>query len=143
MKNFETSTMSFYKMEFEEVKALEVGDEIAICLKLNPPEKVEFIGAKVTRPLFWNNDADEPGWELETNNGFVDPDSVWGVTTPCPVHSILGEEEDGAKDFFITVSKIGVAKIKAKTREEAKEKAETLESKNYDWEIGFVVDNVR
>lgn len=78
MNKIETSTISFYKMELEEIKTLEIGDEIAICLKLNPPEKVEFIGAKVTRPLFWNSDADEPGWELETNNGFVDPDSVWG-----------------------------------------------------------------
>lgn len=53
------------------------------------------------------------------------------------------KKEDGAKDFFVTVSKIGVAKIKAKTREEAKEKAETMKSENYDWETGFVVDNVR
>lgn len=143
MKKIETSTMSFYKMELEEIKILEVGDEIAICLNLNPPEKVEFIGAKVTRPLFWNSDADEPDWELETNNGFVNPDSVWGVTTSSPAHSILGEGEDGTKDFFVTVSKIGVAKIKAKTREEAKEKAEIMKSEDYVWESGFIVDNVR
>jgi len=143
MNKIETSTMSFYKMELEEIKTLEIGDEIAICLKLNPPEKVEFVGAKVTRPLFWNSDADEPSWELETNNGFVDPDSVWGITTPYPVRSFLDEEEDGTKDFFVTVSKTGVAKIKAKTREEAKEKADAMKSDDYIWESGFVVDNVR
>ena len=33
--NFQTSTLGFYQMEFNEIKELEVGDEIAICIQIN------------------------------------------------------------------------------------------------------------
>ncbi len=84
MKNFQTSTFRFYQMDFNEIKELEVGDKIAICIKMDLPHKVEFIKATVVRPLFWNSDADEPDWEIETNNGFVDTDSIYGITNSKP-----------------------------------------------------------
>ena len=78
--DFYTNTHGFRKMEFSEIKQLEVGDEISICVCYKPPHKAEFIPATVVRPLFWNSDADEPGWEIETDNGFTDVYSIWEVT---------------------------------------------------------------
>ena len=84
MNKFQTSTLGFYQMDFNEIKELEVGDEIAICIYMDLPNKVEFINATVVRPLFWNSDADEPDWEVETNNGFVDTYSIYGITNTRP-----------------------------------------------------------
>lgn len=33
--------------------------------------------AVVLSPLFWNSDSDEPDYELETTNGFVDINSIY------------------------------------------------------------------
>lgn len=77
--DFRTNTHGFRRMEFSEIKQLEVGDEISICVCYNPPHKAEFISATVVRPLFWNSDADEPDWEIETDNGFSDVYSIWEV----------------------------------------------------------------
>jgi hypothetical protein len=33
--------------------------------------------AKVINEPFWNSDADEPGWEVETTNGFSDMYSLY------------------------------------------------------------------
>ena len=80
MCDFYAGQYGFRQMSFNEIKQLEVGDEIAICIKWDPPRVAEFIPAKVVRPLFWNSDADEPDWEVETNNGFVDVYSIYEVT---------------------------------------------------------------
>lgn len=77
--DFYTNTHGFRRMEFDEVKRLEVGDKITICISDNP-KKMEFINATVIHPLFWNFDADEPDWEIETDNCFVDIYSVYEVT---------------------------------------------------------------
>jgi hypothetical protein len=66
-------------MDQFEINQLEEGDEIAICINNNPPDKMEFITATVIRPMFWNSDADEPNWEVETTNGFVDAFSIYEV----------------------------------------------------------------
>lgn len=84
MEHFQTSTFGFYQMDFNEIKELEVGDEIAICIYMDLPNKVEFIKATVVTPLFWNSDADEPDWEVETDNGFVDTYSIYGITNSKP-----------------------------------------------------------
>lgn len=78
--DFYTNTHSFRRMEFSEIKELEVGDKIAICVYMNIPNKAKFIKATVVSPLFWNSDADEPDWEVETDNGFVDIYSIYEVT---------------------------------------------------------------
>ena len=80
MCDFYAGQYGFRQMGFHEIKELEVGDEIAICIKWDPPMVAEFIPAKVVRPMFWNSDADEPDWEVETNNGFVDVYSIYEVT---------------------------------------------------------------
>lgn len=77
MNKFQTSTLCFRQMEFTEIKELEVGDEIAVCINMDLPNKVEFIRETVVRPLFWNSNADEPDWEIETDNGFVDVYSIY------------------------------------------------------------------
>ena len=77
--DFYTDTLAFRRLEFSEVKALEVGDEVAICIFMDPPRIARFIGARVVRPMFWNSDADEPDWEIETTNGFVDVYSLYEV----------------------------------------------------------------
>ena len=77
--DFYTNTHGFRQMSYSEIKQLEVGDEIAICINWDPPRVAEFIPAKVVRPLFWNSDADEPDWEVETNNGFADVYSIYEV----------------------------------------------------------------
>lgn len=72
-------THSFRQMEFSEIKELEAGDKIAICVHMDFPNKATFVTATVVRPMFWNSDADEPDWEVETNNGFVDVYSIYEV----------------------------------------------------------------
>ena len=84
MNNIQTSTFGFYQMELSEIKELEVGDEVAICTYMNLPKTVSFTKATVVRPLFWNSDADEPDWEIETNNGFIDTHSIYGITSTRP-----------------------------------------------------------
>ena len=41
---------------------------------------MEFINATVVRPMFWNSDADEPDWEIETDKCFTDIYSIYEVT---------------------------------------------------------------
>ena len=77
--DFYTDKYAFRRMEYAEIKELEVGDKIAICVYMDIPNKVSFIDAVVVRPMFWNSDADEPDWEVETNNGFVDVYSIYEV----------------------------------------------------------------
>ena len=84
MNSFQTNTLGFYQMKFNEIKELEVGDEVAICVCMDLPNKAEFVKATVVRTLFWNSDADESGWEIETNNGFVSVDSIYGITNTRP-----------------------------------------------------------
>ena len=74
--DFYTNTHSFRRMEFTEIKELEVGDEIYIGIE-DIPNKIEFVKATVFQPLFWNSDADEPDWEVETDNGYVDIYSIY------------------------------------------------------------------
>lgn len=78
--DFYTNTHSFRRMEYSEIKELEVGDKIAICIYMNIPNEAKFMNATVVRPMFWNSDADEPDWEVETTNGFVDIYSIYEVT---------------------------------------------------------------
>lgn len=78
--DFYAGKYGFRQMSRSEVKELETGDEIAICIKWDPPRVAEFMPAKVVRPMFWNSDADEPDWEVETDNGFVDVYSIYEVT---------------------------------------------------------------
>lgn len=75
-----TNTYGFRRMEFSEIKQLEIGDKIAICFYDKFPNKMKFIDATVVRSMFWNSDADEPDWEVETTNGFVDIYSIYEVT---------------------------------------------------------------
>lgn len=77
--DFYTNTHGFRRMEFNEIKELEVGDKVCIGIE-DIPNKIEFISAEVVQSLFWNSDADEPDWEVETTNGFVDIYSIYEVT---------------------------------------------------------------
>lgn len=63
----------YRRMEFSEIKKLKVGDEIAIRIDRS------FFGTTVVGPLFWNSDADEPDWEVETDDGFVDVYSIYTI----------------------------------------------------------------
>ena len=76
---FNAVRYSFRQMEYSEIKELEIGDKVAICINNNPLVQIEFIDATVIRSLFWNSDADEPDWEVETTNGFVDIYSIYEV----------------------------------------------------------------
>lgn len=77
--DFQTYTHGFRRLDYSEVKELKAGDKIVICTFWNPPEKAIFEDAEVVRPMFWNSDADEPGYEVETTNGFVDIYSIYEV----------------------------------------------------------------
>ena len=77
--NFYTNTHSFRRMECPEIKELEVGDKVVICVSGNT-DKMEFIMATVVTPMFWNNNADEPDWEVETDNCFTDIYNIYEVT---------------------------------------------------------------
>ena len=77
--DFYTNTHGFRRMDFNEVKELEVGDKIAIYAYMDIPNKMEFVDAVVVSPLFWNDNADYPDWEVETNIGFVDIYDIYEV----------------------------------------------------------------
>ena len=77
--DFYTNTHSYRRMEFSEIKDLEIGDKIAICIYMDFPNRATFVSATVVRPMFWNSDVDEPDWEVETDNGFVDVYSIYEV----------------------------------------------------------------
>lgn len=76
--DFRTNTHGFRRMGFNEVKELKVGDKIAIRL-YNSPNKMEFITTTVVQPMFWNCDADEPDYEVETDNCYTDIYSIYEV----------------------------------------------------------------
>ena len=78
--DFETYEYGFKRMEYTEVKELEVGDEIAVCVCMDIPRKVEFVDAIVVSPMFWNCNAEEKCWEVETTIGFVDIHDIYMVT---------------------------------------------------------------
>lgn len=52
-------------------------------MKLKPGDSVylkcgeRFLLSEVIEPPFWNGDADEPGWEIETDDGFCDRYSIY------------------------------------------------------------------
>lgn len=71
-----TNIRSFRRMEFNKIKELKVGDNVFVFIADILPKK-GFYKAKVVQPLFWNSDADEPDWEVETTNGFVDIYSIY------------------------------------------------------------------
>jgi hypothetical protein len=77
--DFYTDKYGFRQMEYPEVKELEVGDKIAVCVYMELPKKVEFVDAVVVTPMFWNSNADEKGWEVETDIGFVDIHDIYEV----------------------------------------------------------------
>lgn len=68
-----TATHSIRRMEYNEIKQLQVGDKIHILVYQ------EFIEATVVRPMFWNSDADEPDWEVETDCCFTDIYSIYKI----------------------------------------------------------------
>ena len=78
--DFLTDEYGFRQMEYTEVKELEVGDKIAVCILMDIPNKVEFDDAVVIAPMFWNCNADEPCWEVETDIGFVEIHDIYEVT---------------------------------------------------------------
>lgn len=73
--DFYTKSYLVRQMVISEIKELEVGEEISICIKNNIPKKMEFINTKVIKLLFWN--CDKSMWGLETTNGFVDTYSIY------------------------------------------------------------------
>lgn len=75
-KNLDTTTRSLKLMEFNKIQELKVGDNVFVGI-VNFAGKMEFYKAKVVQPLFWNSDADEPDWEVETTIGFVDIYSIY------------------------------------------------------------------
>jgi hypothetical protein len=77
--DFYTDKYGFRQMEYPEVKELEVGDKIAVCVYMELPKKIEFVDAVVVTPMFWNSNADEKGWEVETDIGFVDIHDIYEV----------------------------------------------------------------
>ena len=78
--DFYTNTHGFRRMEYPEIKELEVGDKIAVYTYMPFSNKMEFVNAVVITLMFWNENADEPDWEVETSVGFVDIYDIYEVT---------------------------------------------------------------
>lgn len=76
--DFCTDKHGFKQMDFDKVKQLQIGDKVAICV-CDHPKKVEFIITTVVQPMFWNSDADEPDWEVETEECYTDINSIYEV----------------------------------------------------------------
>lgn len=68
------------KVTIEEFMALKAGDAIYHECGCSPC----FSKMLVTRAPFWNSDADEPGWEVETTNGFYDMYSLYVAVADYP-----------------------------------------------------------
>ena len=67
---------------FQELKA---GDVVVYMISLKKRRTV------CTGNAFYNNDADEPGWEVETENGFLSVDNdIWVQTYD---ESLVSSEE--------------------------------------------------
>lgn len=67
----EKSRKNLREITSEEFHNLKPGDKVYINLRGERP-----IESKVVRAPFYNYDADEPGWEVETNNGYSDENSL-------------------------------------------------------------------
>ena len=80
MKTKQLDNVILKEISQEEFSELKVGD--IVYFKMQCP--VRFIKMQVTRAPFWNGDADEPGWEVETDNGFYDRESLYIDTRICP-----------------------------------------------------------
>lgn len=64
--------IGYNKREFQKLKA---GDVVVYMVGLKKRRTV------CTGNAFYNNDADEPGWEVETENGFLSVDNdIWVQT---------------------------------------------------------------
>lgn len=75
--DFYTNTHSFRRMEYAEVKELEVGDKIAIGIGMNHsiPKKMEFFEAVITKPMY----AEWDTLVVDTDKGLVDIYSIYEV----------------------------------------------------------------
>lgn len=60
-----------------EAKKIKTGNIIFIGLRNESSSGLTYQKAVVLSPLFWNSDSDEPDYELETTNGFVDINSIY------------------------------------------------------------------
>ena len=58
-------------ISFDAFKALKKGD--VVLIKVGD----RYYKSQVVTPAFYNADADEPGWEIDTTNGFADQYSVY------------------------------------------------------------------
>lgn len=65
----------YHFVSMAEAKKLKKGDIIFIGLRNGT--SLTYQKAVVLSPLFWNSDSDEPDYELETTNGFVDINSIY------------------------------------------------------------------
>lgn len=64
--------IGYNKREFQKLKA---GDVVVYMVGLKKRRTV------CTGNAFYNSDADEPGWEVETENGFLSVDNdIWVQT---------------------------------------------------------------
>lgn len=77
--DFYAGNYGFRRMEYPEIKELEVGDKIAVYTYMPFSNKMEFVNATVITPMFWNENANEPDWEVETSVGFVDIYDIYEV----------------------------------------------------------------
>ena len=65
----------YHFVSMAEAKKLKKGDIIFVGLRNGT--SLTYQKAVVLSPLFWNSDSDEPDYELETTNGFVDINSIY------------------------------------------------------------------
>lgn len=68
-------TMRYIGYNEREFQKLKAGDVVVYMVGLKKRRTV------CTGNAFYNNDADEPGWEVETENGFLSVDNdIWVQT---------------------------------------------------------------
>ena len=75
--DFYTNTHAFRRMEYTEVKELEVGDKVVIGIDMNHgiPKKMEFFNATITKPMY----AEWDTLVVETDKGLADIYSIYEV----------------------------------------------------------------
>ena len=88
MKTSKTANKhSLRPLSFEEFKSLKRGDTVFVGCDGS------FYLSRVCDAPFYNCDADEPGWEVDTNNGFCDQYSVYRLKDEANIETAWNDND--------------------------------------------------
>ena len=81
-------------LTISEFRNLNIGDRIHICINN------QYVDAIVENYAFFNRDADEPGWEIATDCGFVSLDSAYKIVPNLSCEEVVRISLDAFKSLL-------------------------------------------